>query len=77
MSAKNHIILLFQTSTVFSMKVTVATMSDTVFTLEVTSDMEVENFKVTASFYTSNTPSLTGYWMSHNIFVDVEKFNFS
>lgn len=27
------------------MKVTVATLSDTVFTLEVASDMEVENFK--------------------------------
>ena len=28
-----------------NMKVTVATLSDTVFTLEVASDMEVENFK--------------------------------
>ena len=28
------------------MKVTVATLSDTVFTLEVSPDMEVENFKV-------------------------------
>ena len=29
-----------------SMKVTVATLSDTVFTLDVAADMEVENFKV-------------------------------
>ena len=31
---------------VADMKVTVATLSDTVFTLEVSPDMEVENFKV-------------------------------
>jgi hypothetical protein len=33
------------------MKVTVATLSDTVFTLDVSDDLEIENFKVRITVY--------------------------
>jgi hypothetical protein len=36
------------------MKVTVATLSDTVFTLDVSDDLEIENFKVRITTYIYN-----------------------
>ena len=38
--------LFIHTQNSFKMKVTVATLSDTVFNLDVSEDLEIENFKV-------------------------------
>lgn len=52
-------------SDIVRMKVTVATLSDKVFTLDVSEDLEIENFKVEQLLWESSLVSHCGFFFRH------------